>query len=101
MYGADKVHVGKRQKRSTFEIARDIAIRFNATYGETFVVPEPDIEDDSAVVPGIDGQKMSKSYGNAIEIFSDENKLRKSYEHQDRLPTPLRQPKPVKDNPTL
>lgn len=98
MYGADRVPVGKDQKQH-LEIARDIAIRFNATYGETFVVPEPDIEDDSAVVPGIDGQKMSKSYGNAIEIFSDEKALKKKVMSIKTDSTPVDQPKPVKGNP--
>lgn len=70
LYGANLVPVGKDQKQH-IEISRDIAIRFNATYGETFVVPEPDIPDHVAMVPGIDGQKMSKSYNNTIQIFSD------------------------------
>src|ERR1019366_6001765 len=60
------------------EMTRDIAIKFNLTYGEgTFVVPEEIIQDDVAVVPGLDGQKMSKSYGNTIEIFGDEKAIRK------------------------
>ncbi|MFX4260925.1 tryptophan--tRNA ligase [Pelotomaculum propionicicum] len=98
MYGADKVPVGKDQKQH-LEIARDIAFRFNSTYGETFVVPEPDIEDDLAVVPGIDGQKMSKSYGNAIEIFSDEKTLKKKVMSIKTDSTPVDQPKPVEGNP--
>jgi tryptophanyl-tRNA synthetase len=59
------------------EVTRDIAIKFNETYGQTFVIPEPRIRDEVAVVPGIDGQKMSKSYGNTIEIFGDEKAVRK------------------------
>jgi tryptophanyl-tRNA synthetase len=58
-------------------MTRDIAIKFNEQYGQTFVIPEPQIRDEVAVVPGTDGQKMSKSYGNTIEIFGDENVLRK------------------------
>jgi len=71
------VPVGKDQKQH-LEMTRDIAIKFNLTYGEgTFVVPEEKIQEDVAVVPGLDGQKMSKSYGNTIEIFGDEKALRK------------------------
>ena len=71
LYNAEIIPVGKDQKQH-IEITRDIAERFNHTYGEIFVLPEPQISDDIAVIPGIDGQKMSKSYGNAIEIFEDE-----------------------------
>ncbi|HET6267823.1 MAG TPA: tryptophan--tRNA ligase [Acidobacteriota bacterium] len=70
------VPVGKDQKQHV-EVTRDIAIKFNTVYGETFVIPEPQIRPDVAVVPGTDGQKMSKSYGNSIDIFGDENALRK------------------------
>src|SRR5438874_9915985 len=58
-------------------MTRDIAIKFNETYGQTFIVPEPQIREEAAVVPGVDGQKMSKSYGNTIEIFGDEKATRK------------------------
>jgi tryptophanyl-tRNA synthetase len=70
------VPVGRDQKQHV-EVTRDIAIKFNNLYGETFVVPEPEIRPEVAVIPGMDGQKMSKSYGNAIEIFGDEKFLRK------------------------
>ena len=71
------VPVGKDQKQH-LEMTRDIAIKFNLAYGDgTFVVPEEKIQEDVAVVPGLDGQKMSKSYGNTIEIFGDEKALRK------------------------
>src|SRR5262249_3630047 len=59
------------------EVTRDIAIKFNNLYGQTFVIPEAQILREVAVVPGTDGQKMSKSYGNTIEIFGDEKVLRK------------------------
>ena len=59
------------------EITRDIAIKFNEAYGQTFVIPEPKIRGEVAKVPGTDGEKMSKSYGNTIEIFGDEKALRK------------------------
>jgi len=70
------VPVGKDQKQH-LEVARDIANKFNNQYGETFVVPEPEIRESVATVPGTDGQKMSKSYGNTVEIFGEEKKLRK------------------------
>jgi tryptophanyl-tRNA synthetase len=76
LYQADVVPVGKDQKQH-LEVARDIAQRFNHVFGDTFVVPEPAIAEDVATVPGTDGQKMSKSYGNTIPIFSDEKTLKK------------------------
>ena len=76
LFNAEVIPVGKDQKQH-IEITRDIAERFNHTYGEIFVLPEPRISDDIALIPGIDGQKMSKSYGNAIEIFEDEKSLKK------------------------
>ena len=62
------VPVGRDQKQHV-EVTRDIAIKFNSQFGEVFTIPEPSIRDSVAVVPGLDGQKMSKSYGNTIEIF--------------------------------
>jgi tryptophanyl-tRNA synthetase len=76
LYDTNLVPVGKDQKQH-LEMTRDIAIKFNETYGETLVVPEAVIREDVALVPGLDGQKMSKSYGNAVEIFGDEKVLRK------------------------
>ena len=76
LFDTHRVPVGKDQKQH-LEMTRDIAIKFNETYGETFVVPEAEIRDEVAVIPGLDGQKMSKSYGNTIEIFGDEKVLRK------------------------
>lgn len=75
-FGGEIVPVGKDQKQH-LEISRDIAERFNNTYGETFILPEADISKELATIPGVDGQKMSKSYNNAIEIFSDEKSLKK------------------------
>jgi tryptophanyl-tRNA synthetase len=77
LYNADVVPVGKDQKQHV-EMARDIATKFNNMYGETFVLPEPKIREDIAVVPGTDGQKMSKSYGNTISLFGDEKKAQKA-----------------------
>ena len=76
LYGSNVVPVGKDQKQH-LEITRDIAIKFNNTYGEILIVPEPDIEEKTMLVPGVDGKKMSKSYGNTIPIFADDNKLKK------------------------
>lgn len=76
LFDTNKVPVGQDQKQHV-EIARDIAIKFNQTYGETLVVPEPEIREGVAVVPGLDGQKMSKSYGNTLEIFGEEKAMRK------------------------
>ena len=74
LYDTHRVPVGRDQKQH-LEMTRDIAIKFNLTYGETFVVPESEIREDIAVIPGLDGQKMSKSYGNTIDIFGDEKNL--------------------------
>jgi tryptophanyl-tRNA synthetase len=76
IYDSNIVPVGQDQKQHV-EVTRDIAIKFNETYGETFVIPEPMIRAETARVPGLDGEKMSKSYGNTIEIFGDEKALRK------------------------
>src|SRR2546426_2416908 len=76
IYDSNIVPVGRDQKQHV-EMTRDIAIKFNETYGQTFVIPEAQIREEVAVVPGIDGQKMSKSYGNTIEIFGDEKATRK------------------------
>ncbi len=75
-YDSNLVPVGRDQKQHV-EITRDIAIKFNEQYGQTFVVPEARIQEHVAVVPGTDGQKMSKSYGNAIDIFGEEKAIRK------------------------
>src|SRR3984957_13210235 len=76
IYDSNVVPVGRDQKQH-LEMTRDIAIKFNETYGQTFILPEPKIREEVASVPGLDGQKMSKSYGNTIEIFGDEKILRK------------------------
>jgi tryptophanyl-tRNA synthetase len=92
MYGAHRVPVGKDQKQHV-EVTRDIAIRFNNTYGETFVLPEPEIPDEVATIPGIDGQKMSKSYDNAIPIFAPEKKMRKQVMSIKTDSIPVEEPK--------
>jgi tryptophanyl-tRNA synthetase len=76
IYDSNIVPVGRDQKQHV-EMTRDMAVKFNEQYGETFVIPEPQIQEEVAVVPGTDGQKMSKSYGNTIEIFGEEKAVRK------------------------
>src|SRR5216110_2349677 len=76
IYDSDVVPVGKDQKQH-IEITRDLAVKINETYGQVFKLPEPRIQLETQVVPGLDGQKMSKSYGNNIDIFGDEKETRK------------------------
>jgi tryptophanyl-tRNA synthetase len=76
LYRSNLVPVGKDQKQHV-EVTRDIAIRFNQLYGELFTLPEPEISEAVATVPGIDGNKMSKSYDNTIEIFGAQKNIRK------------------------
>ena len=77
LYDANLVPVGKDQKQHV-EMTRDIAAKFNHQYGETLVLPEPQIREEAAVVPGTDGQKMSKSYGNTIPLFGAESAVKKA-----------------------
>jgi tryptophanyl-tRNA synthetase len=96
IYDSNVVPVGQDQKQH-LEISRDIAVKFNEQYGQTFVIPEPRIREEVAKVPGVDGEKMSKSYGNTIEIFGDEKVLRKkvmSIKMDSRTP---QEPKPDAD----
>lgn len=72
---SDIVPVGRDQKQHV-EITRDIALKFNNQYGEVFRIPKEQIREDVAVVPGLDGQKMSKSYNNAIDIFGDPKEIK-------------------------
>jgi tryptophanyl-tRNA synthetase len=76
IYDSDAVPVGKDQKQH-IEITRDIATRINETFGDVFKLPEPRIQTATETVPGLDGQKMSKSYGNTIDIFGEEKETRK------------------------
>lgn len=98
LFGAEKVPVGKDQKQH-LEMARDIARRFNAQYGEALKIPEPDILTDVATVPGIDGRKMSKSYNNAIYPFATEKQLKRSIMGIETDSTPVEEAKPYKDTP--
>lgn len=95
LYKPDLVPVGKDQQQH-IEMTRDIATKFNQTYGETFKLPEPHIPKEVAVIPGTDGQKMSKSYGNTIDIFTDEKTLKKQVMGIKTDSTPLEKPKDPK-----
>ncbi len=92
LYQAERVPVGKDQKQH-LEVARDLAQKFNNEFGETFVIPEPAISEETAVVPGIDGQKMSKSYGNTIPIFLEGKQLKKRVMAIETDATPVEEPK--------
>ncbi len=76
-FDSDVVPVGKDQKQH-LEITRDIAQKFNSEFGNIFKIPEPEIDEETAIIPGVDGQKMSKSYRNTINIFDSEKDLKKS-----------------------
>ena len=75
LYQSNLVPVGRDQKQHV-EVTRDIAIKFNNTFGEVFTIPEPSIVEEVAVILGLDGQKMSKSYGNTIELFGDPKEIK-------------------------
>jgi len=92
LYQAEVVPVGKDQKQH-LEVARDIGMRFNHVFGETFVIPEPAIEESVATVPGTDGQKMSKSYNNTIPIFLEGKQLKKQVMAIQTDSTPVEEPK--------
>lgn len=92
-FDSNVVPVGKDQKQHV-EVTRDIAAKFNNQYGETFVIPEPEIRESVATVPGTDGQKMSKSYGNTVEIFGEEKPLKKTIMKIVMDSRPPEEPKP-------
>lgn len=94
LYDADRVPVGQDQKQH-LEVARDIAGKFNEKYGPVFKLPESIIREDAGVVPGVDGQKMSKSYNNTLEIFAPEKELRKAVMGIKTDSTPVEAPKAV------
>ncbi len=100
LYDSDAVPVGKDQKQH-LEMTRDIAQKFNDRYGETFKLPEPLIGEEAGTVPGTDGQKMSKSYGNTLEIFAEEKILRKKVMALVTDSTPVEEPKPTEDSTVL
>jgi tryptophanyl-tRNA synthetase len=92
LYQTDRVPVGKDQQQH-LEITRDIAMKFNSTFGETFVIPEAEINASVPTVVGIDGRKMSKSYDNTIEIFCEEKELRQKIARIVTDSTPVADPK--------
>ena len=100
IYDSDLVPVGRDQKQH-LEVTRDIAVKINETYGPIFKLPEPSIREDTAVVPGLDGAKMSKSYGNTIEIFAPENALKKKIMGIKTDSTPVESPKSTENSSIL
>ena len=92
IYDSDIVTVGKDQKQH-IEMTRDLAVKMNETFGQIFKLPEPRIQAATEVVPGIDGQKMSKSYGNNIDIFGNEKETRKRILSIVTDSTPMEAPK--------
>jgi tryptophanyl-tRNA synthetase len=100
IYDSDVVPVGRDQKQH-IEVTRDLVIKFNETYGPTLKLPEPSIREETAVVPGLDGEKMSKSYGNAIGIFEDETSTRKKIMSLKTDSTPVEAPKPIEHSTIL
>ncbi len=101
IYDSEVVPVGKDQKQH-LEVARDIAIKMNETYGQgTMLLPEASIVEEVATIPGIDGKKMSKSYGNTLDLFMDEKTLKKRVMSIVTDSTPVEAPKPTEDSPIL
>lgn len=100
LYDSDLVPVGKDQKQH-LEVTRDIAGKMNETFGQIFKLPEPSIREDSALVPGLDGAKMSKSYNNTIEIFEPEKSLKKKIMSIPTDSTPVESPKPTENSAIL
>jgi len=92
LYDAEIIPVGKDQLQH-IEMTRDVASRFHAKLGETFILPEADVQKDTMLVPGTDGEKMSKSKGNIIDIFLNDKKLRKQIMSIKTDSTPLEEPK--------
>jgi tryptophanyl-tRNA synthetase len=94
LYNSDLVPVGRDQKQH-LEIARDIAQKFNDRFGPVFKLPEPVIREATALVPGVDGRKMSKSYGNTIPLFGEGNEIKKPVMGIKTNSTPIDQPKQI------
>ena len=92
LYDAEIIPVGKDQEQH-IEMTRDVASRFHAKVGETFILPKAEIQKDTMLIPGTDGEKMSKSKGNTINIFLDDKKLRKQIMAIQTDSTPLEEPK--------
>jgi tryptophanyl-tRNA synthetase len=101
LYDSNQVPVGKDQKQH-LEVTRDLAVKLNETYGEgTVILPEPIIREDTAVVIGLDGRKMSKSYDNTLPIFGEEKPLKKRIMKITTDSTPVEEPKPTENSTIL
>ncbi|MGD7654128.1 MAG: tryptophan--tRNA ligase [Verrucomicrobiales bacterium] len=101
LYDSNEVPVGKDQKQH-LEVTRDLAVKLNQQFGEgTVVLPEPIIREATAVVVGLDGRKMSKSYGNTLPIFGDEKPLKKKVMKIKTDSTPVEDPKSTEDSAIL
>jgi tryptophanyl-tRNA synthetase len=101
IYDSDVVPVGRDQKQHV-EVTRDIAIKMNETFGDGLLkLPQPRIREDTAVVPGLDGQKMSKSYGNTIQLFEESAALKKKIMGITTDSTPVEAPKPTEGSSIL
>jgi tryptophanyl-tRNA synthetase len=101
LYDSNQVPVGKDQKQH-LEVTRDLAVKLNETYGEgTVILPEPIIREDTAIVIGLDGRKMSKSYQNTLPIFGEEKPLKKTIMRIQTDSTPVEEPKPTADSTIL
>lgn len=100
IYDSDLVPVGRDQKQH-LEVTRDLAVKMNETFGNIFKLPTPSIREETATVPGLDGTKMSKSYGNIIEIFAPENVLKKKIMSIKTDSTPVEEPKPIENSAIL
>lgn len=100
IYDSDVVPVGKDQKQH-IEVTRDLAQKFNDLFGEVLRIPKPSIRQESGTIPGIDGDKMSKTYGNTIGLFEPENVLRKKIMSIKTDSTPVEEPKAVEGSAIL
>lgn len=101
LYDSNKVPVGKDQKQH-LEVTRDLAVKLNETYGAgTVILPEPIIREDTALVIGLDGQKMSKSYNNTLPLFGEEKPLKKLIMKITTDSTPVEAPKPTEGSTIL
>lgn len=101
LYDSNQVPVGKDQKQH-LEVTRDLAVKLNETYGDgTAVLPDPIIREDTAIVIGLDGRKMSKSYGNTLPIFGEEKPMKKLIMRITTDSTPVEEPKPVENSTIL
>ncbi len=101
LYDSNQVPVGKDQKQH-LEVTRDLAVKLNETYGDgTVILPEPIIREDTAVIVGLEGRKMSKSYDNTLPIFGDEKPLKKLIMRIQTDSTPVEEPKPIENSTIL